>query len=124
MLDDKFALIRRNLPKRFVTVSWSDPKKSRIECALARGNIKVAYALEEAFKNGAKFDNWSEFFKYDIWQNAFNKTGIDINHFTERKVCVEEILPWDFIDISVPKEVLVKEIKKAESTAIENYGRY
>ncbi|MHB1335128.1 MAG: TIGR03960 family B12-binding radical SAM protein [Candidatus Humimicrobiaceae bacterium] len=124
MLDDKFALIRRNLPKRFVTVSWSDPKKSRIECALARGNIKVADALEEAFKNGAKFDNWSEFFKYDIWQNAFNKTGIDINHFTERKVCVEEILPWDFIDISVPKEVLVKEIKKAKSTAIENYGRY
>ena len=124
MLDDKFALIRRNLPKRFVTVSWSDPQKSRIECALARGNIKVADALEEAFKNGAKFDNWSEFFNYDIWQNAFNKTSIDINHFTERKVSIEEILPWDFIDISVPKEVLVKEIKKAKSTAIENYGRY
>jgi radical SAM family uncharacterized protein len=124
MLDDKFAIIRKSLPKRFVTVSWSDPKKSRIECALARGNIKVADAVEEAFKNGAKFDNWSEFFKYDIWQNAFSKTGIDINLFTERKASVDEVLPWDFIDISLSKEVLVKEMEKARSIAIENYGRY
>ncbi|MHB1347398.1 MAG: TIGR03960 family B12-binding radical SAM protein [Candidatus Humimicrobiaceae bacterium] len=124
MLEDKFALIRNSLPKRFVTVSWSDPKKSRIECVLARGNIKVAEAVEEAFKNGAKFDNWSEFFKYEIWQDAFDKTGIDINHFTERKAGIDEILPWDFIDISVSKEVLVKEIKKAEKTASENYGRH
>ena len=124
MLEDKFALIRSNLPKRFVTVSWSDPNKSRIECALARGNIKVADAIEEAFKNGAKFDNWSEFFKYDIWQNAFDKAGIDINHFTERKAGLDEILPWDFIDISVSKETLVKEMEKAKNTAGNNYGRY
>ena len=124
MLEDKFSLIRNSLPKRFVTVSWSDPKKSRIECVLARGNIKVAEAVEEAFKNGAKFDNWSEFFKYEIWQDAFDKTGIDINLFTERKAGIDEILPWDFIDISVSKEVLVKEIKKAEKTAAQNYGRH
>jgi len=123
-LEDKFALIRSNLPKRFVTVSWSDPRKSRIECVLARGTIKVADAVEEAFKNGAKFDNWSEFFKYEIWQDAFDKSGIDINHFTERKASADEILPWDFIDISVSKEVLVKEMEKARNTAVNNYGRY
>jgi radical SAM family uncharacterized protein len=124
MLEDKFSLIRNNLPKRFVTVSWSDPRKSRIECALARGNIKVADAIEEAFKNGAKFDNWSEFFKYETWQDAFDRKGVDINHFTERKASADEILPWDFIDIALPKEVLIKEMEKAESIAAKNDRRY
>ncbi len=120
MLNEKFSIIRNNLPKRFVTVSWSDPHRSRIECALARGNMKVADAIEEAFKNGAKFDNWSEFFKYEIWQNAFNHSGVDINHFTERAASEDEILPWDFIDISVPKEVLIKEMDKTKRIAAQN----
>ncbi|MEI7615626.1 MAG: TIGR03960 family B12-binding radical SAM protein, partial [Actinomycetota bacterium] len=120
MINEKFLLIRKNLPKRFVTVSWSDPKRSRIECALARGNMKVADAIENAFKNGAKFDNWSEFFKYEIWQNAFNHSGVDINHFTERAASEDEILPWDFIDISVPKEVLIKEMDKTKRIAAQN----
>ena len=119
-LNEKFALIRKDLPKRFVTVSWSDPQKSRIECALSRGNIKVADAIENAFENGAKFDNWSEFFKYKIWEDAFSKAGIDINYFTERAASEDEILPWDFIDISVPKEVLIKEMDKARRIAVEN----
>jgi len=124
MLNEKFASIRKNLPKRFVTVSWSDPQKSRIECVLARGNMKVADAIEKAFKNGAKFDNWSEFFKYEIWENAFSEAGVDINHFTERAASEDEILPWDFIDISVPKEVLIKEMDKAKRIAVENDRKY
>jgi len=120
IINEKFSLIRNNLPKRFVTVSWSDPCRSRIECVLARGDIKVADAIEEAFKNGAKFDNWSEFFKYEIWQNAFNYSGIDVNHFTERSASEDEILPWDFIDISVPKEVLIKEMDKTRRIAAQN----
>jgi radical SAM family uncharacterized protein len=124
MLNEKFELNRKSLPKRFVTVSWSDPQKSRIECALARGNLKVADAIEKAFEGGAKFDNWSEFFKYEIWLDAFIQAGIDINYFTERKASEKEILPWDFIDISVSKEVLIKEMSKAKIIANENDRRY
>jgi radical SAM superfamily enzyme YgiQ (UPF0313 family) len=124
ILEEKFARIRNNLPKRFVKVSWSDPKKSRIECVLARGNIKVADAVEEAFKNGAKFDNWSEFFNYKTWVDAFDKAKIDINFFTGREAGIDEIMPWDFIDISVTKEILIKEHKKAKSIALKNDGRH
>lgn len=124
ILEEKFARIRNNLPKRFVKVSWSDPKKSRIECVLARGNIKVADAVEEAFKNGAKFDNWSEFFNYKTWVDAFDKAKIDINFFTGREAGVDEIMPWDFIDILVTKEILIKEHKKAKSIALKNDGRH
>lgn len=124
ILEGKFARIRNNLPKRFVKVSWSDPKKSRIECVLARGNIKVADAVEEAFKNGAKFDNWSEFFNYKTWVDAFDKAKIDINFFTGREAGIDEIMPWDFIDIPVTKEILIKEHKKAKSIALKNDGRH
>jgi len=122
-LNQKFLKIRQNLPKRFVTASWSDPQKSKIECALARGNLKVADVVEEAFNNGAKFDNWSEFFNFEIWQNAFNKKNVDIDYFTEREACIDEILPWDFIDISVSKEFLIKEFDKARNLALNDDRR-
>jgi len=122
VLSQKFLKIRQNLPKRFLTASWSDPQKSKIECALARGNLKVADVVEEAFKNGAKFDNWSEFFNFEVWQDSFNKKNVDINYFTEREACIDEILPWDFIDISVDKEFLIKELSKAKNLAL-NDGR-
>lgn len=119
-LNRKFSKIRNSLPKRFVTVSWSDPQKSGIECALARGNLKVADVIEEAFKNGAKFDNWSEFFNFEIWRNAFMKTNTDMIFFTQRETGTDEILPWDFIDIGVRKEVLLKEFDKAKNLALNN----
>jgi len=123
MLNEKFFIIRNMLPKRFVTVSWSDPEKSRIECALSRGNLKVADVIEAAFKNGAKFDNWSEFFNYDIWQDAFNKANIDIGFFTERQADIDEIMPWDFIDIGVSKKILKNEFNKAGIIAFRNDGK-
>ncbi len=122
-LHQKFSKIRQKLPKRFVTASWSDPERSKIECALARGNLKVADVVEEAFKNGAKFDNWSEFFNFKIWQNAFDKKNVDINYFTEREASTDEILPWDFIDISVSKEFLIKELNKAKDMALNDDRR-
>lgn len=124
MLNQKFTKIRQNLPKRFLTASWSDPRKSKIECALARGDLRVADAVEEAFNNGAKFDNWSEFFNFEVWQNAFDKKNVDINYFTEREACIDEILPWDFIDISVSKKFLIKEFDKAKKLALNDDRRY
>ncbi|MDD5659246.1 MAG: radical SAM protein, partial [Actinomycetota bacterium] len=122
-LNQKFLRIRQKLPKKFVTISWSDPERSKLECALARGNLKIADVIEEAFKNGAKFDNWSEFFDFKIWQNAFSKKDIDIDYFTEREADIHEVLPWDFIDISTSKEFLIKEFDNAKSIALNNGRR-
>lgn len=122
-LNQKFLRIRQKLPKKFVTISWSDPERSKLECALARGDLKIADVIEEAFKNGAKFDNWSEFFDFKIWQNAFSRKDIDIEYLTEREADIHEVLPWDFIDIPTSKEFLIKEFDNAKSIALNNGRR-
>ena len=62
---------------------------------------------------GARFDSWDEFFDYDKWMLAFEKTGIDPWFYTERKREYDEVFPWDIIDCGVTKEFLIRENKRA-----------
>lgn len=113
-LKEKFAKIVELLPKKSVSVSWSDPEKSKLECAVSKGDIRTANVIETAFENGARFDNWSEIFNYGIWENAFSQCGLDMNFYTTREMSLTEPLPWDFIDIGVSKGYLIKEYEKAK----------
>ena len=112
-LDSKIDYILKNVPKRYVNINWTDSKKSRIECALARGNERVGEVIENAWKNGARFDNWTDFFKLSVWEEEFVKSGLDIGFFT-RSFSEDEILPWDIIDIGVSKDFLLKEYDRAK----------
>ncbi|OFW65006.1 MAG: hypothetical protein A2Z35_05460 [Actinobacteria bacterium RBG_19FT_COMBO_36_27] len=112
-LDRKFDFILKNVPKRYVNINWTDSRKSRIECALARGNDRVGEVVESAWKNGARFDNWTDFFKLSVWEEEFEKAGLDIGFFT-RNFLEDEVLPWDIIDIGVSKEFLLKEYDRAK----------
>ncbi len=112
-LDSKFDYILKNIPRRYVNINWTDSKKSRIECALARGNDRVGEVIESAWKNGARFDNWTDFFKSSVWEEEFVKSGLDIGFFT-RNFSKDEILPWDIVDIGVSKEFLLKEYDRAK----------
>ncbi len=112
-LDRKFDFILKNVPKRYININWTDSRKSRIECALARGNDRVGEVVESAWKNGARFDNWTDFFKLSVWEEEFEKAGLDIGFFT-RNFSEDEVLPWDVIDIGVSKEFLLKEYDRAK----------
>ena len=62
---------------------------------------------------GARLDGWDEYFRYDIWQEAFQKCGVDPNFYTVRGYGEEELLPWDMIDVGVTKKFLLRERKRA-----------
>ena len=113
-LNDKFDYILKHIPRRYVNLSWNDPWKSIIECALSRGNQRVGEVIEGAWKSGAKFDNWTDYFKKNIWEKEFKKAGLDINFFTTRGFSSSEILPWDVIDIGISKRFLLKEYDKSK----------
>ena len=68
--------------------------------------------LIKAFELGCKFDGWQEHFKYDKWMEAFEFCGVDPD-FYRRERSYDEILPWDFIDVGVRKEFLIKEYENA-----------
>jgi len=113
-LDRKFKYILKNVPRRHVNISWTDPGKAAVECALSRGNQRVGEVIEGAWKRGARFDNWTDFFKSYIWEEEFDKAGLNINFFTTRGFSEQEILPWDVVDIGISKEFLQKEYDKSK----------
>ncbi|MBU2563280.1 MAG: TIGR03960 family B12-binding radical SAM protein [Actinobacteria bacterium] len=113
-LDSKFNYILKNVPKRYVNISWTDSRKNMIECALSRGNELVGEVIEGAWKSGARFDNWTEFFKFHVWEKEFRKAGLDISFFVTRGFADDEILPWDVIDIGVSKKFLLREYDKSK----------
>jgi len=118
-LEGKFYYVSRHLPKKFVKFNWTSPYKSKVECALSRGDLRVSDVIEKAWKKGARFDNWTDFFDYNLWKDCFKNSGLDIDFYTSRKIHEDEILPWDIIDIGTKKEFFIKELEASKRMALE-----
>ena len=113
--------IKGQLNQKSIKYNWHEADISVLEGVFARGDRKIADVIERAYKKGCIFDAWSEFFKGDVWMEAFEELGIDIAFYTTRKRELDEIFPWDFIDCGVSKEFLQREWKKAlEETVSPN----
>ncbi len=110
--------LKKNLTNRAVKFNWHEPEISVIEAILAKGDRKLNKAIYQAWKLGAKFDSWGEFFDYDRWIKAFGDVGIDYKYYSERQVDLSEKLAWDHINILVSKEFLKTEYEKAMSETV------
>ena len=111
----KINLLRNNIKDKKVNFNYHDPKLSYLEAVIARGDRRVGKVLIRAWEKGCKFDGWSEKFDYSLWIEAFQEAGVDGDFYALRKRDIDEVLPWDFIDIGVTKEYLLKEFKRAKS---------
>ena len=102
------------LNAKSIRYNWHDAKESVLEGVFARGDRRTAQVILEAYKRGALFDAWTEFWDYDRWLEAFDAAGVSMDFYTKRVRSEEEIFPWDFIDAGVTKEFLLREWKKAQ----------
>ena len=91
---------------------------SILEGVLARGDRRTAKVVLEAYRNGAIFDSWSEYFRPEAWEKAFRDTGIDKDFYTVRERSVDELLPWDFINAGVTKKFLIREWEQAKAETV------
>lgn len=89
--------------------NWHEADVTVLEGVLARGDRRVGVVIEAAYRNGALFDSWSEYFDNSLWEKAFETCGIDPDFYTVRERALDEIFPWDFIDAGVSKEFLKRE---------------
>ena len=80
---------------------------------LARGDRRLAPALELACREGFMFDAWDEYFDYDRWISVFERTGVDPAFYANRAFGLDDVLPWDIIDCGVTKEFFKRERAKA-----------
>jgi radical SAM family uncharacterized protein len=105
--------MKEQLNYKSIKYNWHEVELTMLEGVLARGDRRVGKIVYDAYKAGCLYDSWSEYFKYDAWMSAFEKNGMDPLFYTSRERDLEEILPWDFIDVGVTKEFLVREYKRA-----------
>lgn len=105
--------MKAQLNHKSLKYNWHEADVTVLEGVMARGDRRIAKVLLEAYKLGCLYDSWGEHFRYDLWLEAFKKTGIDIAFYNLRQRDLNEILPWDFINIGVTKEFLKREWKKA-----------
>ena len=105
---------RQQLNFKSMKYTYHETYVSVLEGVFARGDRKLSKVIYDAYKSGCIFDSWTEFFDNDRWMDAFEKNGISIPFYTTRERSLDEILPWDFIDIGVTKRFLASEWKKAK----------
>lgn len=112
-IKSKQQLLKRLLKDKRVDYKWHEAEMSVVEAALARGTERTAKAIKRAFELGAKFDNWTDFFSFPLWLQAFAETGLDLEAEATKQFSLEEPLPWDIIDYGVSKRWLKQQYLKS-----------
>ena len=107
--------LRSLITDKAVTYNYHNAKLSVLEGAIARGDRRLAKVIYTAWKNGAKFDGWSDLFKFEIWAAAFESCGVDMKYFSERKRNIYEPLPWEHTSPGVNKNFLISELEKSRA---------
>ncbi|WP_058485223.1 TIGR03960 family B12-binding radical SAM protein [Defluviitalea phaphyphila] len=110
---DKQYYIKKKIKRKQIQYNYHDAMVSSLEGMISRGDRRVGEVIYCAWKNGARFDGWSEHFNMEYWEKAFKETGIDPWFYANRRRNYDEILPWDHIDIGVKKSFLKQEHQKA-----------
>ncbi len=114
----RVKLLREHMRGRSIKYNWHDSQTSFLEAVFARGDRKVADVIETAWRQGAKFDAWSEYFDFDRWLAAFEACGVDPAFYANRTREKDELLPWDVTSVGVTKNFLWRERERAYEAVI------
>ncbi len=110
--------MKQQLNYKSIRYNWHEADVSVLEGVFARGDRRLSKVLLCAYEKGCLFDSWSESFHEERWLMAFEECNCSIPFYTTRKRDVTELLPWDFIDIGVTKEFLLREWNKAHNETV------
>ncbi len=89
---------------------YHDGKPGIIEGLLSRGDRRVGRVIEQVWRDGGRFDGWSEHFSYDRWiesaEKALADEPVDLAWYTTREREYAEVLPWDHLDSGLDRDWL------------------
>jgi radical SAM family uncharacterized protein len=111
-VDDRLRKLREAVNSdrgigRNIGMRYHDGKPSLIEGLLSRGDRRVGRVIERVWREGGRFDGWSEHFSYERWTSAaaaeLEPLGVSLAWFTTRERAEGEVLPWDHLDSGLDK---------------------
>ncbi len=90
-----------------VGLRYHEGRPSIIEGLLSRGDRRVGQVIEAVWREGSRFDGWSEHFSYERWRDCAEKAlaadGVDLDWYTVRERDEDEVLPWDHLDAGLDR---------------------
>lgn len=110
--------MNEQLNKKSLRYHYHEADVSVLEGVFARGDRKLSKAIYYAYEHGALFDAWSEFYDDNIWQESFDKCDISLDFYAYRERSIDEILPWDFINVNISKKFLIREWENAKKGVV------
>ena len=106
-------LLKNAITSRKIRLNYHEGKTSVLEGVFSRGDRNLGKLIYAAWKKGCILDAWDEHFRYDLWLEAMEETGITAKDYAQRRYTYDEELPWDVVDCGVSKEFLKREYEKA-----------
>ena len=93
-----------------IGLRYHDGKPGIVEGLLSRGDRRVGAVILQSWRDGSRFDGWSEHFSFDRWmqaaETALAGSPVDVDWFTTRERMRTEVLPWDHLDSGLDAEWL------------------
>lgn len=105
-------LLDRFRQRNGVKFGRHDPAETWLEGLVSRTDRRTADLLERAYQLGCRFDAWDEHRRMDLWLQAIEETEFDVDDAL-RERAIDERLPWDHIDILIPKKWFQEDWERA-----------
>lgn len=113
-LERKVSVLRNDARRsRGVQLRWHDPKATLIEGLMSRGDRRVGAVIEEVWRNGGTFQEWTEHFRLDRWLDALANAGLSADWYVHRHRSEDEVLPWDHLSAGLHKDFLWQDWRDA-----------
>lgn len=113
LLQEKQEYIKSNIRRwRKVELKEHRIKTSILEAVFSRGDRRLGAVLKDAYLAGARFDGWLDLFRFDLWEKAFEKNGVDYRQYL-KAIDPEAELPWDLVETGLRKSHLKEELQAA-----------
>ena len=106
-LQRKINLLRDATRKmKGVNLKWHDPKATLVEGIASRGDRRIGAVIEQVWRNGGTFQEWSEHFNLDLWLEAMEDQGLTVEDAVYRHRTLEETQSWDHLSAGLHKDFL------------------
>lgn len=111
---DKQQFLQGQIHNRKIQYNCHDAFLSTLEGYMARGDRRTADLIYAAWKNGCRFDSWSDMFNEEAWKKAIEECHIERAYYITRERDRDEVFPWDHIDVGVTKSFLYREYERSQ----------